>query len=114
MNEKYNHWNALYHYNLDCVLRSEETNEKLGEFQAREYAEREQSAGFIGGGIASTGQSYRIATLSDVIKRAEEYSCIVEVEGLKYRLVSRKVRILTPFRGYAHIPKQLEYILELA
>jgi len=85
-----------YNYDLDAVLLISKTREVLCHFSAREVDTRHFNAGFAGGGIASGGQNYTIAT-SENIKQAVKdkidpkiiaYSCQVIVDGVEYKVLN--------------------------
>lgn len=85
-----------YDYDLDAVMLIAKTREVICKFSAREVDMRQLNAGFAGGGIASGGQNYTIAT-SENIKQAVKgkidpkiiaYSCQVIVDGVEYKVLS--------------------------
>lgn len=49
-------------YDLNCVLTDAKSGAKVLEFAARQVADYEERAGFVGGGFASSGQTLSIAT----------------------------------------------------
>lgn len=103
-----------HNYNLGCTAVVERTGEKLFEFKAREYSEKENSAGFVSGGIASGSQKYMIKTPDERVKKLIPYENLIEVEGITYMLTLVKTRKADlPFAYDFQRGKNNEYVLEL-
>ena len=101
-------------YNLDCVAIDEKTGLKLFSFKAREFSEKENSASFVSGGIASGSQKYQIKTNEKRVKLLRPYADLVIVEDIRYVLTFVKTRKPDlPFAYDWQRGKNKEYILEL-
>lgn len=99
---------------LHCVAKDKTSGEDLFEFMASEYAPKENSAGYVSGGIASGGQKYQIKTKDARVGKLAPYSNLVAVEGIEYMLVFLKIRKADlPFAYEWQRGQKNEYILEL-
>lgn len=103
-----------HNYNLSCVAKNMKTGQELFEFKAREFSERESSAGFVSGGVASGSQKYQIKTTDKRVKKLRSYANLVEVEGIEYMLTFVKIRKADlPFAYGWQRGKNDEFVLEL-
>ena len=103
-----------HNYNLSCVARDVKTGQELFEFKAREFSERENSASFVSGGVASRSQKYQIKTTDKRVKKLRPYANLVDIEGIEYMLTFVKIRKTDlPFAYSWQRGKNDEYILEL-
>lgn len=78
-----------FDYNLSVDLIESKTGKKITSFNAREVDAERLDAGFAGGGIASYGQSYVIATNKNIKDKVKAYSCQVVINGgLEYKVLN--------------------------
>ena len=101
-----------YNYDLRAKLLDRAGN-ILEEFDAREVSAQNFDAGFAGGGIASGGQSYTIATNKDLSKyKKGAYSLQCVVEDTEYKVVNISTERQS-LRGLGHYKSKREYVLYL-
>lgn len=78
-----------YNYDIDVLLKDAKTGAKLKKICAREVATQNFDAAFASGGIASGGQSYCIATNSDLSQyQTGAYSIQAVIDGTEYKVAS--------------------------
>ena len=93
-------------------MKDSKTGEKLLDFDAREVNTQNFDAGFAGGGIASGGQSYVIATNKDLSEyKKKAYSMQAIVDGTEYKVLSVQSNVVT--RGGGVFKPKREYVLFL-
>lgn len=99
---------------LHCVAKDKTSGEDLFEFMASEYAPKENSAGYVSGGIASGGQKYQIKTKDARVGKLVPYYNTISVEGIEYMLTFLKIRKADlPFAYEWQRGQRMEYVLEL-
>lgn len=84
-----------FNYELNVELINAETGEHICMFKARENTPLVNDANFAGGGIASGGQNYSIATNEDVHEKIKPFSQQAIVDGVEFKVLNKAVSIST-------------------
>lgn len=81
-------YKSPYDYDKRVEIIDPTSRKVLKVFYARELSAINESANFVGGGIATGGQAFVIGTLDDIKEFAKPYATQMVVEGIKeYKLV---------------------------
>lgn len=108
---RYNFKKSLFQEDVKCAAEDREGN-ILFTFEAHELAPKNNSAGYVQGGILSGSQYYSILTDEPRVCNLEPYINIINADGIKYTLTSVAKAKTHIVRGYFKKEKH-EYILTL-
>ena len=75
-------------YDMDAVVFSIDEDKAVGFISVREVGEQEENAGFVGGGIASGGQAYILAT-TDNVDYLKPYKYQIIIDNHSYMLTRK-------------------------
>lgn len=84
----YNNNSYDFNYDLDVVIKDGKTGDIVSSFKARENTSVVNDAGFEGGGVASGGHNYSVATNANVHTLIKPYSHQAIIDGVEYKVLS--------------------------
>ena len=107
----YNFKKSLFQYDVKCAAEDREGN-VLFTFNAHELVPRNNTAGYVQGGILSGSQYYQILTDDKRVINLEPYINVINADGIKHTLISVTKAKTHIVNGYFKNEKH-EYVLTL-
>lgn len=78
-----------FNYDLSVEIINSKTRELVVRFDARENDQVVNDAGFEGGGVASGGHTYSVATSSNFYDLIKPYEHQAIIDGVEYKVLSK-------------------------